>query len=203
MKPLTKNQNKILNYIERNIAKNTCPSQNEMADHFGLTQNSICQYVTSLKKKGYLEVYSPHRGLRLTKEYLATKEISQGLSVVGRVAAGWPILAQENITEYIDVGNIIKKTPKDAFILQVAGDSMVEDGIINDDYVIVKPQNTIGNGQIGIVLIDDEATIKRVFIKPGKIILKPANPKYKEMVHRPGDKDVRIIGLVIGSFRRI
>jgi SOS-response transcriptional repressor LexA len=67
-------------------------------------------------------------------------------------------------------------------------------------FVWQKKEQKLSNG---VVLIEDEATVKRVFIKAGKIILKPANPKYKEMVYRPGDKDVRIIGLVIGSFKNI
>jgi repressor LexA len=200
MKPLTNNQKKILSYIERSFAKNICPSQHEMADHFGVTQNAICQYINSLKLKGYLEGYSPHRGLRFTKEYEAAQEKGTGLPLIGRIAAGVPILAEENITDYIDVGNIIKKPHKDAFILQIVGDSMIEDNI--NDGEIVKPQRTIENGQIGVALIEDEATVKRIYFKAEKLILKPSNPKYKETVYTRDDENVRIAGIVIGSFRR-
>ena len=202
MKPLTKNQKKILRFIERNAANNIYLSQKEMAAHFGLAQNSIHQYITSLKKKGYLDGYNPVRSLKFSQEYLAIKEKPAGFPIVGNIAAGMPLLAEQNITEYMDLNGFVKKEHKDAFILKVVGDSMIDDNINDGDYIIVKPQNKVENGQIGVVLIEDEATVKRVFIKAGKVILKPANPKYKEMVYRPGDKDVRIVGLVIGSFKR-
>lgn len=203
MEKLTKKQKRILDYIERRLANNIFPSQTEMAEHFGLALNAIFQLVSYLRKKGYLQDTSAHRGLRLTKEYLATKATPTGLPLVGRIAAGVPFLAEENITDYIDVGDIIKKPHKDAFILQIVGDSMIDDNINDGDYVIVKPQRTIENGQIGVALIEDEATVKRIFFKFGKVILKPSNPKYKEMVYTREDENVSIIGIVIGCFRRI
>jgi repressor LexA len=203
METLTKKQKKILDYIERKIAKNIFPTQQEIADHFGMVQNSVFQLITYLKKKGYLEDCSLHRVLRLSKEYLASKERPVGLPIVGRVAAGQPILAEENITDYMDVGDFVKKQDKDAFILQIVGDSMIEEGIMDSDYVIVKPQSTIENGQIGVALIEDEATVKRIFFRAKNLILKPANPKYKEMVYKRDDENIRIIGRVIGCFRRI
>jgi repressor LexA len=203
METLTKKQKKILDFIERKLSNNLIPSQQEIADHFHMVQNSVFQLITYLKKKGYLDDCSLHRGLRLSKEYLASKEEPVGLPIVGRVAAGAPILAEENITDYIDVGDLVKKQHKDAFILRIVGDSMIEDGIMNGDYVIVKPQNTIENGQIGVAVIEDEATVKRIFVKAGKVILKPSNPKYKDMVYTREDENVRIIGIVIGCFRRI
>jgi len=103
----------------------------------------------------------------------------------------------------MDINSIIKKQSKDAFLLQVVGDSMVDAGIMNNDYVIVKPQSTIESGQIGVALLDDEATVKRIFIKADQLVLKPANPKYKPKTFKRGDKAVRIIGKVIGCFRNI
>jgi repressor LexA len=203
MKKLTKNQKKVLQYVERNLANKIYPTQKEMAEHFGVAQNAIYQRLNSLRKKGYLENCSLRRGTYLSDEYVASKEKPAGVPLVGGIAAGMPILADQNITEYMDVNSFIKKEHKDAFILKVAGDSMIDDNINDGDYIIVKPQKTIENGQIGVVLIEDEATVKRVFIKADKIILKPANPKYKEMVYRAGDKDVSIVGLVIGNFRNI
>ncbi|OHB60000.1 MAG: repressor LexA [Planctomycetes bacterium GWF2_42_9] len=203
MEALTKKQKKILAFIERKLTNSIFPSQQEIADHFQMAQNSIYQFLCYLKKKGYLEDCSLHRGLRLSKKYITSKEEPAGLPIVGRVAAGVPILADENITDYIDVGDLVKKQHKDAFILQIVGDSMINDGIMNGDYVIVKPQNTIENGQIGVAIIEDEATVKRIFVKASKVVLKPSNPKYKEMVYKHGDPNVRIAGIVIGCFRRI
>lgn len=203
METLTQKQQKILDFIERKLANNVYPSQKEIAEHFGLAQNAIYQLITYLKKKGYLEDSSVHRGLRLSEEYLTSKEQPKGLPVVGRVAAGEPILAEQNITDYMDIETLVKKQHKDAFLLKIVGDSMIDEGIMNGDYVIVRPQTTIENGQIGVALLDDEATVKRIFIKADQLILKPANPKYKTKTYKRGDKAVRIIGRVIACFRTI
>ncbi len=74
---------------------------------------------------------------------------------------------------------------------------------MSGDYVVVKPQNTVENGQIGVALVEDEATVKRIFLKADQLILKPANPRYKAMTFKRGEKRVRIIGKVIGCFRNI
>jgi repressor LexA len=203
METLTKKQKKILDFIERKLDENVFPSQQEIADYFKMAQNSVFQFISYLKQKGYLEDCSLHRGLRLSKEYIASKEQPIGLPLVGRVAAGAPILAEENITDYMDVGDLVKKQHKDAFILKIVGDSMIDDGILNGDYVIVKQQSTIENGQIGVALIEDEATVKKIYVRANQVILKPANTKYKPMVYKRDDKIVRIIGVVIGCFRRI
>jgi repressor LexA len=92
---------------------------------------------------------------------------------------------------------------KGTFLLQVAGDSMVDEGIMDGDYVIVQPAPTVENGQIGVVLLNDEATVKRVFVQKARIALKPANQRagYKTMYVKQSDKDVRILGKVVGCIR--
>jgi len=85
--------------------------------------------------------------------------------------------------------------------LRVKGDSMIEAGILNGDYVVVRPQKTIENGEIGVVLIDDEATIKRVFKERKKIVLKPENKDMKPSMHNPDE--VSIIGRVVGVIRKM
>ena len=89
--------------------------------------------------------------------------------------------------------------------LAVVGDSMVDEGIMDDDYVVVKPAMTVENGQIGVVLLDDEATVKKIYIQRDKIALKPANKQvgYKTQYLRRGSKNIRIVGKVIGCFRKI
>src|SRR3989339_865919 len=100
-----------------------------------------------------MEKTSAHRGLRLSDEYLAQKEKQKGLPLVGRVAAGEPILAEQNIEDYITVPEIIAKSGKNAFLLKVRGDSMVDDGILNNDLVVVEPDSRVENGQVGVVLL--------------------------------------------------
>jgi len=202
MEPLTEKQQKVLKYIESQLWKNSPPSQKEVARHFGLAQNAVYQLIRYLKKKGYLMDSGGHRGLRLSQEYLEKKREMEGIPIVGRVAAGEPVLAEENIEGYVDLKELFGQL-KGSFILRVTGDSMVDEGIMDGDYVVVEPTREIENGQIGVVLLDDEATVKRIHIQRDRIALKSANKAagYKTRYIRRGDKDVRIIGKVTGCFK--
>jgi repressor LexA len=202
MEPLTEKQQKVLRFIEERLRTGSPPSQREIARHFGLAQNAVYQLVRYLRKKGYLVDSGGHRGLRLSKEYVSKKEGPADIPVVGRVAAGEPILAEENIEGYMNFEELFGRS-KDTFILKVIGDSMVDEGIMDGDFVVVKPTATIENGQIGVALLDDEATVKRIYIQRARIALKSANKAagYKTRYIKRGDKTVRIIGKVIGCFK--
>lgn len=202
MEPLTTKQQRILTYIEKRLAKGEPPSQREIADDFGMVQNSVYQLIGYLRQKGYLAENRGHRGLRLSRAYAAMKQETQGLPIVGRVAAGHPILAEENVEAYLDM-EVVFSAKKRRFLLRVAGDSMVEDGILNGDLVLVEPCKEIDNGSIGVVLVDNDATVKRVFKQKYRIALKSANKKarYKTLYYKPSDKDIRIVGKVVGCLR--
>jgi len=204
MKSLTEKQQKILEYIEIRLAKNEPPSQREIAEHFGLAQNSVHQLISYLRKKGYLDDSSVHRGLKLSKEYLDQAKHAKGLPVVGTVAAGLPILAQENIQEYVDVGEMFGGT-NNSFILKVAGDSMIDEGIMDGDFVVVKDNSEISSGKIGVVLINDEATVKKVYIQKSRIALEPANKAagYKTIYVKKDTDNIHIVGPVTGCFRKL
>jgi repressor LexA len=202
MEILTERQKQILEFIAGRLKEGEPPSQYQVAEHFGLAQNAIYQLVSYLRKKGYLVDAGGHRGLRLSPEYLAEVEQADGLPIVGRVAAGEPILAEQNIEGYVNFGKLFDHT-EGAFVLKIRGDSMVDEGIMDGDYVVVKASSTVKEGQIGVVLLDDEATVKRIFVQKDRIALKPANRKagYKTRYVKRSDKDVRIIGRVIGCIR--
>jgi repressor LexA len=217
MEPLTEKQQKVFGFVEKRLQDNRPPSQREMAEHLGLAQNAAYQLINYLKKKGYLVDLGGHRGLRLSKEYLEKKRQTDGIPVVGRVAAGEPILAQENIEGYIDLKDLFGRSnplprlasgdtgARNRFILKVVGDSMADEGIMDGDYVVIQPRQKIENGQIGVVLLDDEATVKRIHFQRGRVALEPANKAagYKTKYIRRGDKNVRIIGKVTGCFRML
>ena len=192
----------MLIYVEGRLRDNNPPTQREIARHFGLTQNAAFQLLKYLKNKGYLTDLQGHRTLRLSQEYIDSKGLVKGIPLVGAVAAGEPILAQENIEEYISLPDMFGRSG-DAFLLKVIGDSMVDEGIMDGDLVLVKPSSTIENGQIGVVLLDDEATVKRVYIQANRIALKSANRAagYKTRYIKRTEKDIRIIGKVIGCLR--
>lgn len=202
MEPLTYKQQQILTLIEDRLAEGEPPSQREIAEAFGMVQNSVYQLIGYLRQKGYLADNRGHRGLRLSKMYAAMRQESHGLPIVGRVAAGQPILAQENVEAYLDMEEVFSPAGG-RFLLRVAGDSMVDDGILDGDLVLVEPCKEIENGSIGVVLVDDDATIKRVYKQKYRIALKPANKKsrYKTMYFKAFDKDIRMVGKVVGCLR--
>ena len=204
MKPLTKKQHQILTFIENRLNDNNPPSQREIAEHFGLAQNAVCQLIGYLKDKGYLADTGSHRGLRLSESYLEQIQQAEGIPVIGRIAAGAPILAEQNIEGNIDLKKLFKPT-KDTFILKIRGDSMVDEGIMDGDYVVVQPVTAIENGRIGVVLLDDEATVKKVYVRRDHIALEPANKAagYKTRYIKRGSQKVRIIGRVVGCFRML
>lgn len=202
MEPLTEKQRKVLRFIEERLGENRPPSQRQIAGHFRLAQNAVYQLVGYLKEKGYLTDTGGHRGLRLSRAYLEQIKKAEGIPVIGRVAAGEPILAQENIEGYIDPKELFGPS-KGAFILKVVGDSMVDEGIMDGDFVVVEPDSKIENGQIGVVLLDDEATVKKVYIQSDRIALKSANRAagYATRYIKRSERDVRIIGRVTGCLR--
>jgi len=204
MELLTEKQQKVLGFIENRLKGNNPPSQREIAGHFGLAQNAVYQLVGYLKKKGYLIDSGGHRGIRLSEGYRKKIEQAEGIPIVGRVAAGEPILAEENIEGYVNLKKLFGRS-KDVFLLRVVGDSMVDEGIMDGDFVVVKPTSTIENGQIAVVLLDDEATVKRVIIRRDRIALKAANQAagYKTKYIKRSSQSVRIIGKVTGCLRTI
>lgn len=202
MEPLTEKQRQVLEFIKDRLSENNPPSQREIARHFGLAQNAVYQLVGYLKTKGYLVDSGGHRGLRLSGEYLDETRQTDGIPIVGRVAAGEPILAEENIEGYVNIERLFNKS-EGIFLLRVSGDSMIDEGIMDGDYVAVEPTSEIESGQLGVVLLDDEATVKRVHIQKNRIALKPANKRagYRTRYVKHFDKDIRIIGKVIGCIR--
>jgi repressor LexA len=203
MEPLTEKQQKVLRYIEGRLQKDNPPSQREIAGHFGLAQNAVYQLVSYLKKKGYLTDCGGHRGLRLSKAYLDKARQTEGLPIVGTVAAGTPILAEENIEGHIDIKELFGRA-NDEFVLKVKGDSMVDAGIMDGDLVVVRAGSDIANGQIGVAAVNDEVTVKRIYIRRDRITLEPANKTgaYKTIEVKKNSGTVRMIGKVTGCIRR-
>ena len=124
--------------------------------------------------------------------------VQSGLPLVGSVAAGQPILAEENIEEYIDVPPILGGD-EGQFILAVRGDSMIDAGILDGDYVVVRPQDTALDGEIVVALVGEEATVKRFFREADHVRLQPENAAMEPI----RSKDVRVMGRVVGLFRSV
>jgi repressor LexA len=202
MDDLTEKQKQVLEYIVREKALGNAPSQRDIAAHFGLSQNAIFQLVSYLRTKGYIDSTSRHRSIRLSASCLERVAGEKGIPVVGRIAAGEPILAQENIEERLDLNEMVAGNGG-KFFLRVAGQSMVDAGIMDGDYVAVNPNAHVRSGDIAAVLLGEEATVKRIYFEKDRILLKAENHTgaFRNRSIRRDDAEARIIGKVAGVFR--
>ncbi len=201
---LTLTQENVLNFLKNFLRdKGFPPTLREIASHFELQGPKGPQKTLNiLEKKGYLR-RTPgfSRGIEILG-YPAPKTQTLTVPIIGRVTAGEPILAVENIEGYIHFDRNLVSS-EDVFLLRVQGDSMIEAHIQDGDFALVKPQKDAENGEIVVALIDDEATIKRIFKKRDLIHLEPANPNMEPIVVKKGEKRVTVVGKVIGIFRKI
>lgn len=196
MTPLTRKQKKILTYIDRYISKHDyAPSYREIAEHFGLSSvATVAGYITTLKDKGYLTTEENlARSLQLTPRF---DERQFAVPLLGTIAAGEPIEAVRT-DETIDVPSDMRGP--NVFALKVRGDSMIEDGIFDGDYVVIERVEIPTNGDIVVSLIDgDNVTLKRFYREQDHIRLQPANSAYDPI----RVKKITIQGRVRGIIRR-
>jgi len=198
---LTKKQEEILEFIKKKIKeKGYPPAVREICEATGLRSTSTVHgHLTRLEKKGYIrrDPSKPRAIEVVNKDTIISKEIIE-LPLVGKVTAGEPILAIENIEDTVPFPlEFIGK--EEAFCLRVKGDSMIEAGILDNDIIIVRKQNVANNGDIVVALIDDEATVKRFYRENDYIRLQPEN-KAMEPIYT---KSATILGKVIGLFRKM
>ncbi|MCF7804097.1 MAG: transcriptional repressor LexA [Candidatus Marinimicrobia bacterium] len=197
---ITKKQKQVLEFIASYIeAQGIAPTYEEIADHFGYrSKGTVHKHITNLEEKGYLKKdWNRSRGLEVLRNPFKSSESE--LPLRGRVAAGEPIEAVED-SELIAVPSDMIGNGEH-YVLQVRGDSMIEENIQDGDYVIVQPRQTAENGDMVIALVDeDEATLKKFYRENGTVRLQPAN-QTMEPILLSADR-VRIRGLVIGVMRK-
>ena len=204
---ITKRQKLVLKKIHKFILENSYPPTiRELGQVLGFSSpKGVSDHLKSLESKGYIERESSARSIKLTNKTLnlagfaVEKEVSY-LPLVGRIAAGNPILAEENIEEYIPVPSNLLRNRIVHFALRVKGDSMIGDHILDRDTIIVKSQNTAENGDIVVALIGDEAVVKKFYKAKDAIELRSSNPSYKSIKI---NKDFNIQGKVIAVQRSI
>lgn len=209
---LNKRERAILSFIEKQInAFGYPPSVREIGKAVGLSSTATVHgYLAKLEEKGYIKKESQKgRTLRLLKGILKEEKKEEpkqvytsremvDVPVIGKITAGAPILAVENVTDTfpipIDfVGN------SESFMLTVSGESMIEAGILDGDYILVKKQNTANNGEIVVALIEDEATVKTFYKENGHIRLQPENSTMEPIIV----PNCEILGKVAGVFRKM
>ncbi|MBZ0178858.1 MAG: transcriptional repressor LexA [Melioribacteraceae bacterium] len=205
---LTDRQKEILEFIESYLELNGYPpTYREIGKHFNISSTfGVKRHIDALIKKGYLS--SERNSSRVLSLVNAEKMLekqsnsnSVEIPVVGRVAAGYPIFAQENIEGILNIDSSLVYGRDKVFALKVQGDSMINAGILEGDLVIVKQQKEAKEGEIIIALLGDESTVKR-FSQPddSKINLIPENEKYNVIEVKDSD-DFSVVGKVIGVFR--
>jgi len=202
LESLSSRQKEIFEFIKEEVSKRGYPpSVREIGKAVGLSSSStVHAHLSQLEKKGYIRKDpTKPRAIEVLEgqEFLYSRDISP-VPMVGNVTAGQPILAEENITDYFPL-------PKDlvqedtAFMLSIEGDSMINAGILDGDYVIVKQQSTASNGDIVVALLENEATVKRFYQEGDYIRLQPENDYFEPILTR----EVKVLGKVIGLFRKI
>jgi repressor LexA len=191
---LAPNHRKTLQLIQKKFRERGYPpTVREICKAIGVTSSATAhKYLTILEKKGY--IHREKEKSRAIQIIPQTKKVP----VVGSVAAGEPLWAAKDITEFIPIPEELSGN-EESFMVKVEGDSMIGDHILDGDYVMVNPQQDADNGDIVIALLNqEEVTIKRLYKKDHQVILQPSNPLYKPI----NTKDTIILGKVIGILRR-
>ena len=198
---LTKRQQEIFDFIKRYSARHGYPpTVRDIGKAIGLTSSStVHAHLANLEKIGLLrrDPTKP-RAMEILVDKAKKVVAPAGLPVVGRVAAGQPVLAEENIEEYVDVPQLAGGDDGE-YVLRVTGDSMKNAGILEGDYVVVQSQDTARDGDIVVALLGEEATVKRFFKESDHVRLQPEN----EALEPIRTRDVRVLGRVVGVFRRV
>lgn len=197
MRASEQNQNKILEFIRQEIEeKGYPPSVREICAAVGLKSTStVHAHLNNLEKKGLIRRDSTKpRALELLDN-----SVSRGRNVplVGKVTAGLPITAIENIEDYLTLPQGMLGHD-DLFCLRVQGESMIEIGILDGDIIVVRQQEDAENGEVVVAMIDDEATVKRIFFEPGRIRLQPEN-RHMEPIYTD---HASVLGKVVALFRQ-
>ena len=209
---LTDRQKAILDFITQSIdERGYPPTLREIGEHFGIrSTNGVNDHLRALEKKGYLEredlksrALRP-MGVRGPVRAPTRDEDMIEVPLIGRVAAGVPLLAVENVEDTVKVDRLFIGQTRDVFALRVKGDSMIEDGIFDGDFIFVRKQLQANRGDIVVAMIEDEATVKRYYPEGDSIRFQPANAAIQPIIVKKKDfRSVNLIGIVVGVYRKM
>ena len=193
MKPLSKSQQRILDYLKECSENGRVPSVREICDYTGLSSTStVHHHLKALEEKGLIvREHGVNRCIQITGE-----EKSVNVPVVGKVAAGEPITAIQNIEFYVPVSEQLKRG-RELFALRIQGESMVNAGILDGDIVIVHRTPVAENGEIVVAMVEDSATVKRFYKENGHFRLQPENDSYEPIIV----DEVVLLGKVVSLIR--
>ena len=205
--PLTARQREVLDFVRSFMIRvGYPPTVREIGSHFGFVPRSVFDHLKALERKGYLRRDpAKSRSLQLLDASLSPSARTSSyreLPILGRVAAGQPLLSDQNL-EGTSVVPQDWVNDDEAFLLKVQGESMIGAHICPGDQALVRRQSTAENGDIVVALLNDEATIKRILFRPDGIVLQPENPTMPPIEVRKGEKSFQILGKVVGILRKL
>lgn len=183
---LTDKQQSVLEFIEKyQLEFGKSPTLREMREHFGVSSdNSILKHLKALEEKGHLNKDDTPRGIGLlqtVKDKLETASNMSRIPLLGTIPAGGPVLSEEHILDYFEVGNDLLKKPQGSFALRVTGLSMINAGILEGDFVIANRDLHPKDGDVVIALVDGRNTVKRYRTQNGRVWLQAENPEYNDI----------------------
>ena len=217
MQGLTARQEQTLDFIRKSIEERGYPpTLREIGEYMGIrSTNGVNDHLRALERKGYLRREDmKSRALKLVSG-MGTPAAAPApkpaddddlieVRILGRVAAGLPLLAEENVIDTVRVDRMLVRGGREVFGLRVTGDSMIEAGIMSGDYIFVKKQSTAERGDIVVALIGDEATVKHFFPERDYVRFQPANSQMAPILVRASDfKSTMLLGKVVGVYRRL
>ncbi|MEI9954592.1 MAG: transcriptional repressor LexA [Pseudomonadota bacterium] len=213
MQGLTARQEQTLDFIRKSIEERGYPpTLREIGEYMGIrSTNGVNDHLRALERKGYLRREDmKSRALKLVSGMESSTPVKVPdddlveVRVLGRVAAGLPLLAEENVIDTVRVDRMLVRGGREVFGLRVTGDSMIEAGIMSGDYIFVKKQSTAERGDIVVALIGDEATVKHFYPERDYIRFQPANSQMAPILVRASDfKSTMLLGKVVGVYRRL
>lgn len=200
MKGITERQKEVLTFIAKFQEENSYPpTVREIGDHFQISLRAVQDHLTALQKKGYLsQTQKRSRSIRVIDENAVEPRLFVGkVPLLGTVAAGKPLLCEENLDGYVNLTEPFVRPGKSYFALRVRGTSMINAGILEGDLAVVEQASTAVDGQIVVAVIDDAITLKRYYKEADKIRLQPENPAFTPIYCT----DVRIVGILSNIVR--
>ncbi len=202
MKVLTDRQREVLEFIADFTDENVCPpTVREIGDHFGISLRAVQDHVAALQKKGYLSLSQKRsRSIRVLKDERKKVDttFTTKVPLLGTVAAGKPLLSEENFDGYLTVSEPFVKPGKTYYALHVRGSSMINAGILEGDIAVIEQTEIADDGQIVVALVDESITIKRFFKETNRVRLQPENPDFQPIYCQ----NVRIVGTLAGIIRQ-
>ncbi len=201
MEKLTKRQSGVMDFLRSYLLEHGYPpTVREIGEHFGFSWPAARAHLRAIAKKGFIRLV-PHKSRGIEIPGMMPGEAVE-VPVAGRIRAGRPALAVQNVEEHIVVDRGLFGD-EGTFALRVVGDSMIEAGIFDGDYAVVRPQRTVTSGEIAAVFVGDEgeATVKRVRVRKNSVTLLPANRALSPMTYRP--EEIVVVGKVVGIVRKL